>query len=195
MIRDLITLPVRIGTDATRLGLRVAGEAFTLGWNATERLVEVVVPRPGGPPVSSDAAEAPDGSRIDVVVAPPLSRAEEAPPEPAPSAPAEPFPPPWEAETVPPPAPAHVSEEPQLVEEFAEPGAEDGVGAAVHVEEPWEGYGQLTADQVVARMAAASREVLAAVALYEGAHRGRKTVLAAAHRRLRLLTAEARENT
>ena len=100
-----------------------------------------------------------------------------------------------EADTVGPPAPAHVSEEPQLVEEFADPGAEDGAGAAVHVEEPWDGYAQLTADQVVARMADASREELAAVALYEGANRGRKSVLAAADRRLRQLTADARKDT
>ena len=197
MVRDLITLPIRIGAGVTRLGLRVAGEAFTLGWKATERLVEGVVPRPGGPPVSPDVAEASDSVRVDVRVAPPLSRVEEEPlePAPAPSAPAEPLPPPPEADTVGPPAPAHVSEEPQLVEEFADPGAEDGAGAAVHVEEPWDGYAQLTADQVVARMADASREELAAVALYEGAHRGRKSVLAAADRRLRQLTADAREDT
>ena len=87
MVRDLITLPIRIGAGVTRLGLRVAGEAFTLGWKATERLVEGVVPRPGGPPVSPDVAEASDSVRVDVRVAPPLQRVERTlEPAPAPSA-------------------------------------------------------------------------------------------------------------
>jgi hypothetical protein len=153
MVRDLITLPVRIGAGSTRLALRVAEEALTLGWKATQRLVEAVAPRPGGPSASPETVEPFDSVRVDVAVAPPPSRVEEElhEPAPAPATPAEPLPAAPEAETVPPPAPAHVSEEPQLVEEFAEPGAEDGVGAAVHVEEPWEGYAQLTADQVVAQ--------------------------------------------
>jgi hypothetical protein len=82
-----------------------------------------------------------------------------------------------------------VSEEPRFVESFAEPGAEEGVGAAVHVREPWKGYGQMTAKDVVARLTGASREELAAVELYERAHRSRRTVLAAADRGLRRATA------
>jgi hypothetical protein len=82
-------------------------------------------------------------------------------------------------------APAPVSEEPELVDSYAEPGAEDGPGASVHVAEPWKGYGHMTADDVVARLAAASPEELAAVELYERLHRGRRTVLTAAARRLR----------
>jgi hypothetical protein len=77
-----------------------------------------------------------------------------------------------------------VSEEPELVEAFADPGAEDGAGAAVHVEEPWEGYAHMTANEVIARLADASQEELATVTLYERVHRGRRTVLAAARRQL-----------
>jgi hypothetical protein len=40
------------------------------------------------------------------------------------------------------------------------------------------GYAQMTADEVLVHLADASPEELAAVTLYEGAHRGRKTVLA-----------------
>jgi hypothetical protein len=43
----------------------------------------------------------------------------------------------------------------------------------------------MTADDVIARLAAASREELVAVELYERRHRGRRTVLTAAARRLR----------
>ena len=32
-------------------------------------------------------------------------------------------------------------QEPELVETSAEPGAEDGAGAAITVQEPWAGYG------------------------------------------------------
>ncbi len=77
------------------------------------------------------------------------------------------------------------------MESFAEPGAEDGVGAAVHVEEPWKGYRQKTAKEIIARLANASREELAAVELYERAHRGRQTILLAADRRLRRETVAA----
>jgi hypothetical protein len=83
------------------------------------------------------------------------------------------------------PEPAHVSEEPELVDSYAEPGAEDGPGASVHVEEPWKGYGHMAADDVVDRLAAASREEIAAVELYERLHRRRRTVLEAAERELR----------
>jgi hypothetical protein len=71
------------------------------------------------------------------------------------------------------------------VEEVAEPGAEDGAGAEIHVAEPWEGYGELTADDVIDRITGATTAVLAAVQLYEQTHRRRRTVLEAAERELR----------
>jgi len=79
----------------------------------------------------------------------------------------------------------HVSEEPELVLESAEPGAEDGAGASVTVLEPWEGYRHMAARQVIDRLAAATTEELAAIQLYEGAHRNRRTVLEAVQRQLR----------
>jgi hypothetical protein len=87
--------------------------------------------------------------------------------------------------------PRHVSEGLQFVEAFAEPGAEEGAGATVHVREPWSGYAQMSADEVLVHLADATSEELAAVTLYEGAHRGRKTVLAGARRQLRSATAGA----
>ena len=62
----------------------------------------------------------------------------------------------------------------------------------MHVEAPWEGYGRMAAKEVIARLADASREEVAAVELYERAHRSRRTVLAAASRQLRMATAAAR---
>jgi hypothetical protein len=70
------------------------------------------------------------------------------------------------------------------VEEVAEPGAEDGAGAQVHVAEPWPGYRALRAADVIDRIAKASPEELAAIELYELSGRKRRTVIAAAQRQL-----------
>jgi hypothetical protein len=82
------------------------------------------------------------------------------------------------------PPPAHVSSEPELVGEIADPGAEEGAGAEVTVAEPWPGYAKMTAPDVIDRLAAAGSAELAAVALYEDQHRRRATVLAAVRRQL-----------
>jgi hypothetical protein len=79
-----------------------------------------------------------------------------------------------------------VSEEPELVEEFAEPGAEEGAGAAITIIEPWAGYARMNAREVIARASGADAAELAAVRLYEARHRSRQTVLAAVDRQLKL---------
>jgi hypothetical protein len=89
------------------------------------------------------------------------------------------------------PPPAHVSEEPAIVEEFAEPGAEEGAGAEVHIAAPWDGYDEMNAKNVIARLAHATDAELAAVQLYEAAGRGRESVLAAVERELRSKTGRA----
>jgi len=80
--------------------------------------------------------------------------------------------------------PAHVSEEVELVEEVAEPGAEDGAGAQVHVTEPWDGYDQMKADDVIDRITGASVAELATVELYELSGRSRQSVIDAVKREL-----------
>jgi hypothetical protein len=121
------------------------------------------------------------------------------PPPAAPAAPAapvrEPAAPVAEAA---PPVPAgddHVSEEPVAVAEFAEEGAEDGAGAELNVAEPWEGYAGQDAGAIVSELAAASREALAAVELYESTHKQRRSVMAAAERRLKALSGPAATRT
>jgi hypothetical protein len=91
----------------------------------------------------------------------------------------------------PPQTSIHVSEEPELVREVAEPGAENGAGAAIHVAEPWNGYGRMSAKDVIARAKSANRAQLAAVRLYEARHRSRQTVLAAVDRQLKLSNGSA----
>jgi hypothetical protein len=183
MTHDAITQPLRTGVSAARFGVRVLEQAVTLGLSATRWLIETALRQPGQPVGAEPGTEPP---------------AAEATPEPgsptaAPPPPAEPAMP--DARIVPEAPPAHVSREAQFVEAFADPGAEEGAGATVHIEEPWEGYGRMTADDVIARLVAAGREELAAVALYEGAHRNRRTVLAAAERRLRQASSPARRPT
>jgi hypothetical protein len=84
-----------------------------------------------------------------------------------------------------PPEPAHVSEEPELVAETAERGAEEGAGPEVHVDEPWPGYRGMNAADIKARLRSAPPPVAAAVSLYEAGGKGRTSVLEAAARRTR----------
>lgn len=81
--------------------------------------------------------------------------------------------------------PDHVDEEVVLVAEVAEEGAEDGAGPELHIDEPWDGYDQMTAPQINDRLAAATAEMAAAVELYESTRKSRRTVLDAAGRALR----------
>jgi hypothetical protein len=55
-------------------------------------------------------------------------------------------------------------------------------GAEVHVDEPWQGYASMNAPEIIDRLAVSDAAVKAVVLLYEGSHRGRKTVLRAASR-------------
>jgi hypothetical protein len=80
-----------------------------------------------------------------------------------------------------------VSEEPELVAESADIEAADPGTAEVHVAEPWAGYRHLKADDVIARIASSTSEELAVIELYEMTHRGRKSVLAAVEKQLRVL--------
>lgn len=78
-----------------------------------------------------------------------------------------------------PPEPVHVSEEPVLVAESAEAGAQDGAGAELRIEEPWEGYKSMTASEIRTRLRGADAATAAAVKLYEAGHKGRSSVLRA----------------
>ena len=71
------------------------------------------------------------------------------------------------------------------MEEFAEPGAEDGAGAEIRIEAPWDGYEDMNVKQIVARLSSATAAELGAVQLYERSHRGRQTILNAVKRELR----------
>jgi hypothetical protein len=187
MVGELLTLPLRVGVRATRLWLRVTGESVAVAANAAGQLIDTVVSR--GTTEDSVPREAPARREPRPRKARSEAPAREAPqPAPPPPVPAPPPPAPATVEVTEPlpesAEPTHVSEESELVEAFAEPGAEDGAGAEVHVEEPWPGYERMNAKEVISRLSAASRAELAAVELYERGHRGRHTILAAVEREI-----------
>jgi hypothetical protein len=194
MVGELVTLPLRVGASATRLGLRGAGRAVAVAANVTERLVDSVVGRRSvqGPDPRHLAPPA-EVWRPTVVLPPEAQGYGEPPPEAGRREPD--LPPPGAESPTPhqdpptvtmdvPGSPSHVSEEPTLVQEFAELGAEDGAGAELHVQEPWRGYRELNAKQVIARLVAADPAELAAVQLYESRHRSRQKILTAVGRQL-----------
>lgn len=163
MVREMITLPLRLGVNATRLGVHVATRATGLAVGISRRLIAGSVPAGSGAAVA-DAWESSSTFGFGVVVAapPPPEAAPAAAPAPVTVAP-EAIPraaPPSRTQIAPAPddrpapeiPPAHVSEGLQFVEAFAEPGAEEGAGAAVHVKEPWRGYARLTKNEVLARV-------------------------------------------
>ncbi len=87
------------------------------------------------------------------------------------------------------PGPPHLDERATLVGESAESGAEEGAGPEVELAEPWDGYDDMHADEVCARLTEVSTETLAAVTLYERAGGGRASVVEEAELQLRRRTA------
>ncbi|MGZ4232400.1 MAG: hypothetical protein ACXVVQ_13370 [Solirubrobacteraceae bacterium] len=190
----IITLPLRAGVGGTRVLIRAVGCAAKLGGKATvaatrtaARVSDTVAwgrpapsfepPAEAPAPVVSDLRKAPSFPQPSVngdLTEPPQTQAPRAPDiAPPPEPPAE---------------PVHVSREPELVQEVAEPGVEDGAGAEVTVGEPWPEYSRMTAKQVIERLADATPAELAAVQLYESINRDRQTVRAAAERNLKSKT-------
>lgn len=78
-----------------------------------------------------------------------------------------------------------LTEEVELVEEVAEPGAEEGAGAQIRIAPPWAGYDALRAADVIARLRDSDAAQLAAIELYEASHKRRRTVLQAVGREAR----------
>ena len=217
MNRTILTFPLRASWAGTRVALRATGDVavwtLKLGARTAVAATEVatraatrasnggVSDRPAPPPdVSAVPADEPDtaASELDTGMSAPdiaAPQPDTGPPS-ADVAPLQPEAPgrvreglPDEPEPV--PEPAHVSEEPELVEEFAEPGAEEGAGASIEIAEPWPGYRALDATELIAGFDDATPAELAAIELYETANRNRQTVLDAAQRSLKTKTGRA----
>jgi hypothetical protein len=154
MPTQLLTLPLRLGLRVAGIILRPLADVVEHALGADGHEQPAPDPRPERPSAPAPARPEPVAPR------PPRRRATSRADVPA--------------------EPVHVSEEPVVVAEVADPGAEDGAGAQVTVAEPWEGYRQMKASDVIDRLAAATPEEIAVVQLYESMNRRRKTVLEAA---------------
>ena len=184
MPTKLLSLYLRVGTGAVRLAFKLTERAAVLAGSAiglTGRDGSAARAEPGAEAraAESEAAE-PEAAEPGAVAA----RASAAPRAPVVNQVAVDY----EAEPATPLVPGEevaktLDDEPELIEELAEPGAEDGAGAEVEVDEPWEGYAEMNAEAVLARIREAGVAELALVELYERANKRRKTVLAAAERR------------
>jgi hypothetical protein len=186
MVGELITLPLRLGVGATRFWLRATAETVAVVADATGKLIDkatgnraVAVSAPGATPEREMAPREPVAGATQMPEAGAAAVVTDAPAV---------------ASDVPPTEPAHVSEEPELVEQIAEPGAEDGAGASLRIREPWDGYRQMNAEDVIDRLTGASAAELAAIQLYESEHRGRVTVLDAVEHELRSLSNSGSQN-
>ena len=199
MAGKLIMLPFRVWLGSARLLTRAAGEAarraVALAGQALGAASSNGSPNGGASEWQQTSPDQPPGWREEPIEEPvspvdvehPHDEADR--PRQPPPAPIAEDPPAPIAEVPPAPIveePVHVSEEPELVRESAEPGAEDGAGAELTVMEPWNGYARMNAREVIARAHQASPAELAAVRLYEARHRSRQTVLAAVDRQLKL---------
>jgi hypothetical protein len=180
MAGNLITLPLRVSLWYARVLTRVAGGAAERAFSLAGQTIGAASPgRPGGGPRQHAPRPSAGPGKADwreASVEEAVSPAAVEHPSEAPQSP--------EAPVV--QEPIHVSEEPELVRESAEPGAEDGAGAGITVLEPWNGYDHMNARDVIDRARNANVAELAAVRLYESRHRSRQTVLAAVDRQLKL---------
>jgi hypothetical protein len=190
----LVRAPVRLTLRAWEYGLSTAAEVARIG-------TELLDPDRGAPPPDFARHRTPpqpgrpaDGGAPDLepeVVTPETDYLAPEPgesgPEPdvldvAAEAPAAADAPPAVPDEL---IPDHVDEEPVLVAEAAEAGAEDGAGPELHIDPPWEGYDRMTAADIRDRLGAATPAEAAAVELYEAAGKSRRSVLDAAERALR----------
>jgi hypothetical protein len=173
MAGKLISFPLRASLRSAQIVARavsgVAGRALEIPGRAI---------RLASSGRSSGVEHDPDRTERNVAPrpAPPINR------PPAPHAVADPP----LAPAASPEPPTHVSEGLVLVREEADPGAEEGAGAAITVAEPWNGYGHMNARDLIDRVPTATVAELAAMRLYEARHRARRTVLAAVDRQLKL---------
>jgi hypothetical protein len=186
MVGELISLPLRATGLAARLWWRSAERTLGLASDAASYVAGLVAPSQSSDHLAPPRADAPTPSEQPVPASSPVASA-------SPTSATDPLPP---AEPVglrvkepqpvsPAEEPTHVSREAELVEEFAEPGAEDGAGPEIHIREPWDGYGRMNTREVTARLHDASAAELAAVQLYESSTRGRQTILSAVARQMR----------
>lgn len=186
----LLTLPLTIVRVPLEFGFEVVKRAAGLAYGVVAPGEEERRPETASRPEPAPAGNGRPGEKRRAKAPPARGRRAKARParprrRKAPAATAEPTPVEAASDEAAAPEPAHVSEEPELVADVAEEGAEDGAGAEVHVDEPWSGYDDMNAADIEDRLVAEGTEAAAAVRLYEASRKGRASVLEAATRNLR----------
>ena len=193
-MNSLLELPMKAAEFLARISMRLAEAAAdaTSEWARAQRRARAPRPAPAPPPpATTTAPRTPRAPRADATA----TATAPAPPPPVAASPAPPVaassPPPVAA----PPATPELSPEPpiEVVPDLTRGEAarireadreaettEDSPGAVVHVDEPWQGYKAMKAPEIIDRLRVSDDAVKAVVLLYEGSHRGRKTVLRAA---------------
>jgi hypothetical protein len=176
----LITAPLMLVRAPVRIGLKVAEVGLSTSAEVARIAMELLNPDRGRSRDFSQyrAPEYPDQA-VGNGAAPAATDPPPSIPDPPPSI--RDAPPSIPDELI----PDHVDEETVLVAESAEAGAEDGAGAELTIEAPWDGYDQMTAADIRDRLSAATAVEAAAVELYETAGKNRRTVIDAAARALR----------
>jgi hypothetical protein len=203
----LLTLPITVIRVPFELGFGAAKEAVKFAHGLVGGGEEPVAekPRPA-PPARRRTPSRKSGNgraatgragagrstsgrtRAKAAASPPPAPVADEPPPPTPVAdePVEPAPVPTPVAAEAPVSiatePTHIDEEPELVAEAAEAGAEDGAGAEVAVDEPWPGYDEMNAPDIEDRLVTEGPETAAAVSLYEASRKGRASILEAASR-------------
>jgi hypothetical protein len=192
MSGSLILLPLRLGTRAVELSLRGATEVLErLAGLAGVRSSPEAPPsaptdtQPAGQPPGEPAGEPADEAAPERADEPAREPADEPDSQPADDEPLIDRGEPVDYDSPTPVEPEHVDTGEVLVETVAEEGAQDGAGAQIRIAEPWDGYRELRAADVVARARTATPEELAAVELFELAGRKRQTVISAVQRELK----------
>jgi hypothetical protein len=165
--------PLDVITAPAKLAVTVAGGAIGVAVDVLKGARGLLA---GDPDRDTWAPVEPETTRNGTPTRPVTTEPVERPPAPTAATPTPAPEPPAEEE--------HVDEGVVLVAEVAEAGAEDGAGPELDVEEPWENYDRLTAEEIADRLSAASREAVAAVQLYEAVTKSRDSVLEAAEHRL-----------
>jgi hypothetical protein len=176
----LLTAPLSLARESLRLTLRAWEFGLSTAADAARIGLELLDPDRDD---SADFARRSDSVQPDerrpqeAEAVPPTAAA--APPRTTTHAPPAPDAPPRVPDEL---IPDHVDEDPVLVAEAAEEGAEYGAGPELRVEPPWDGYDRMTAADIRDRLAVVTATEAAAVELYESRGKSRRAVLDAAER-------------
>lgn len=192
MPKKLLHLYLRTATGAARIAFHLTAQAAKLAADAVGLSPNSRHTPPRGEPAAPPppATRQPEPEATTATAAAPTASAETATSPPPPQLADLPEVPDYDATPITPLSPEQehaktVDDEPELVGEFGEPGAEEDVGATVDIGQPWDGYDSMNADEVIRRLGESDAAQAAVVELYERAHKQRQTVLSSAERRVR----------